>query len=105
MTYEVNTSRVGEEAHMSITEVNDHFSDHTIPWKILGYQRKYPRRYYKIAVREIDILGSLGGSAVECLPSGPGCDPSLRIESHVRLPAWSLLLPLPVSLPLSVSHE
>ena len=29
------------------------------------------------------------------------------IESHVGLPAWSLLLPLPVSLPLSVcvSHE
>ena len=27
---------------------------------------------------------------------GPG------IESHIRLPAWSLLLPLPVSLPLSV---
>ena len=24
------------------------------------------------------------------------------IESHIRLPAWSLLLPLPVSLPLSV---
>ena len=28
-----------------------------------------------------------------------------RIESHVRLPAWSLLLPLPVSRPLSLSHE
>ena len=30
-----------------------------------------------------------------------------RIESHIGLPAWSLLLPLPVSLPLSVcvSHE
>ena len=26
-----------------------------------------------------------------------------RIESHIRLPAWSLLLPLPVSLPLSLS--
>ena len=33
--------------------------------------------------------------------------PRPRIESHVRLPAWSLLFPLPVSLPLSlsVSHE
>ena len=30
-------------------------------------------------------------------PWGPG------IESHIGLPAWSLLLPLPVSLPLSVS--
>ena len=26
-----------------------------------------------------------------------------RIESHIGLPAWSLLLPLPVSLPLSLS--
>ena len=25
------------------------------------------------------------------------------IESHVKLPAWSLLLPLPASLPLSLS--
>ena len=37
----------------------------------------------------------------------PGCDPGDGIESHLGLPAWSLLLPLPVSLPLSfsVSHE
>ena len=35
------------------------------------------------------------------------CCWSPGVESHVRLPAWSLLLPLPVSLPLSlwVSHE
>ena len=34
---------------------------------------------------------------------GPGRDPGVpRIESHVGLPAWSLLLPLPVSLPLSL---
>ena len=35
----------------------------------------------------------------------PGCDPGdprQGIESHVRLLAWSLLLPLPVSLPLSL---
>ena len=31
------------------------------------------------------------------------CSWSPEIESHVRLPAWSLFLPLPVSLPLSVS--
>ena len=48
-------------------------------------------------------VGHLGGSVVERLLStqvviqGPG------IESHVRFPAWSLLLPLPVSLPLSLS--
>ena len=27
------------------------------------------------------------------------------IESHIRLPAWSLILPLPITLPLCVSHE
>ena len=53
------------------------------------------------------IVGRLGGSVVElCLwlrvwSWGPG------IKSCIRLPAWSLLLLLPVSLPLSlcVSHE
>ena len=34
------------------------------------------------------------------LPREWSCSPG--IESHVGLPAWSLLLPLPVSLPLSV---
>ena len=34
---------------------------------------------------------------------GPRRDPGVpRIESHVGLPAWSLLLPLPISLPLSL---
>ena len=49
---------------------------------------------YKSGVR-----GCLGDSVVECLPSaqGPG------IESHIRLPAGSLILPLPVSLSLSLS--
>ena len=27
------------------------------------------------------------------------------MESHIGLPAWSLLPPLPVSLPLSISQE
>ena len=38
-------------------------------------------------------------------PEDPGSSPTSRprIESHVGLPAWSLLLPLPVSLPLSFS--
>ena len=39
---------------------------------------------------------------------GPGCHPgvpgsSLRIQSRIGLPAWILLLPLLVSLPLSLS--
>ena len=48
-------------------------------------------------------LGHLGGSVVEHLPLaqviilGPG------IESLIRLPAGSLLLPLPMCLPLCVS--
>ena len=32
----------------------------------------------------------------------PGPDPGPGIESHVRLPVGSLLLPLPMTLPLSV---
>ena len=35
-------------------------------------------------------------------PSAQGVILETGIESHVRLPAWSLLLPLPVSLPLSL---
>ena len=34
---------------------------------------------------------------------GSGCDPGPGIESHIRLPARSLLLSLPVSLPLCLS--
>ena len=51
----------------------------------------------------------LGGSVVKCLPLAQGMIPGSRIESHIRLLAWSLLLPLPVSASLSlslcVSHE
>ena len=47
------------------------------------------------------LEGCLGGSVVEHLPSGQG------VKSYIGLPAWSLLLPLRMSLPLSlcVSHE
>ena len=52
-------------------------------------------------------MGCLGGSAVEHLPSAQGMIPGSGIESRIGLPARSLLLPLPGSLPLSlcVSHE
>ena len=40
---------------------------------------------------------------VEHLPSAQGVTPGSGIESHIALPAWSLLLSLPVSLPLSAS--
>ena len=47
--------------------------------------------------------GSLGGAAVWCLPLAQGA----ILETRDRIPhwapsAWSLLLPLPVSLPLSL---
>ena len=54
-----------------------------------------------------EFQGCLGGSAVKRLPSAK----DMILESHIRLPVWSLLLPLllplPVSLHLSlcVSHE
>ena len=46
--------------------------------------------------------GRLGGSAVEHLPSAQGVIRSPGIGSRIGLPAWSPLLPLPVSLPLSL---
>ena len=52
------------------------------------------------------LLGHLGGSVVERLPlaqimiRGPG----IEIESHIRLPAGNLLLPLCLCLSMSL-HE
>ena len=53
---------------------------------------------------KIDEGGSLGGAAVWRLPLAQGA----ILETRDRIPrqapgAWSLLLPLPVSLPLSLS--
>ena len=51
--------------------------------------------------------GPLGGSAVERLPLAQGMTLGSQDRVPRWAPAWSLLLPLPVSLPLSlcVSHE
>ena len=49
------------------------------------------------------LLGHLGGSAVERLPLAQGVILGSGIESCISLLAGSLLLPQPVSLPLSVS--
>ena len=46
--------------------------------------------------------GWLGGSVVERLPLAQGVIPSLGIESHIGLPVGSLLLPLPMSPPLTL---
>ena len=53
---------------------------------------------------KIELLGSLGGPAVWRLPLAQGAILETRDRIPSRAPgAWSLLLPLPVSLPLS--HE
>ena len=50
--------------------------------------------------------GSLGGAAVWRLPLAQGTILETRDRIPRRAPgAWSLLLPLPMSLPLCVSHE
>ena len=46
--------------------------------------------------------GRLGGSVVERLPSAQDMIPGSEIESYTEIPAWNLLLPLPMSLPLSL---
>ena len=52
--------------------------------------------------KKMQNVGSLGGSVVECLPSAQGMIPGLGIESHIRVPARSLLLSLRMSLLLSL---
>ena len=66
-----------------------------------------PARCHQTYFKIITSLGHLGGSVVEHLPLAQGVIPGSGMEAYVGLPAWSLLLPLPVSLPLSVcvSHE
>ena len=46
--------------------------------------------------------GHLGGSVVECLPSAQVVIPGPGIQFYIGLPAASLPLPLPISLPLFV---
>ena len=50
-----------------------------------------------------DTEGRLGASVVEHLHLAQAVIRGLRIESHIRLPAWSLLLPLPMYLLFSLS--
>ena len=50
-------------------------------------------------------LGIPGWRSSLALAFGPGRDPEDRDQIPRRAPsAWSLLLPLPMSLPLSLSH-
>ena len=48
------------------------------------------------------LLGHVGGSAVELLPSAQGVILGPRIKFHTGLLEWSLLLLLSISLPLSL---
>ena len=61
------------------------------------------KNYIVISFKELKGWGSLDGSAVWRLSLAEGVILEPRIESCVRLLAWSLLLPPPVSLPLSLS--
>ena len=52
--------------------------------------------------KKTENLGQLGGSVIEHLPLAQGVILAPGIKSCIGLPAGSLLLPLPMSLPLSV---
>ena len=61
-----------------------------------------PAKQFVITLYKKGILGHLGGSEVERLPSAQGVIPGSWDQVPIGLPAGSLLLPLPVYLPLSV---
>ena len=67
-----------------------------------GTVRRALGHCFKFFIKKNILGGSLGGSAVSRLPLAQGTILESGIESRVKLPAWSLLLPLPVSLPLSL---
>ena len=56
----------------------------------------------KTLAKMFSFEGHLGGSVVEHLPLAQAVSWDPGIESHIRLPAGSLLLLLPVSLSLSL---
>ena len=74
---------------------------------ILGRAKGACLPWTKWIPHKITGLGGPGGSAVWCSLWPRAWSWKYGTESHVGLPGWSLLLPLPVSLPLSlsVSHE
>ena len=76
-------------------------------WLVFAFAFYQQKVFYRPSLPNSEAtssLGRLGGSAVARLSAfGSGRDPKV----HIGLPAWSLLVPLPVSLPLSlcVCHE
>ena len=82
----------------------------TAGWRLLGNQRQSGRRSLMpaVAYSAFDMNEGVPGWLSGWLPAfGPRPDPGVPDESHIGLPAWSLLLPLSLSLPpsLCVSHE
>ncbi|KAM8912604.1 small integral membrane protein 10-like protein 1 isoform 2-T2 [Lycaon pictus] len=73
----------------------------------LAWQLRMNFPYFYVAgsvILNIRLQGSLGGAAVWRLPLAHGAILETRDRIPRRAPgAWSLLLPLPVSLPLSLS--
>ena len=68
--------------------------------RIKHYRKGKGQIWFKKGV----LKGSLGGTAVWRLPLAQGAILEIRDRIPRRAPgAWSLLLPLPVSLPLSLS--
>ena len=66
-----------------------------------------PNVYFQavgVLLSKMSLLGSLGGAAVWRQPLAQGAILETRDRIPHRAPsAWSLLLPLPMSLPLSLS--
>ena len=70
--------------------------------EMMKLPRTTPAYVLPAIVSESQIPGSPGGSVGERLLWAQDVTPGPGIESRVGLPAWSLLLPLPGSLPLSL---
>ena len=75
-----------------------------VKYKIINVNILSKRENKMSALNNLN-LGSLDGSAVEHLPLAQVPISGSGIKSHIQLPAWSLLLPLPLSASLSVSHR
>ena len=91
-------------AHMDYIQVGERNSIQKLITNASTYHLEISIDKIMIAYQKTTDLGSLGGAAVWRLPLAQG----VILETRDRIPhqvpgAWSLLLPLPMSLPLSHS--